>query len=153
MKFSVFFLAILLFASCATSRYSAAEIERFKKIANPLERWEAHNIQNYSYEIEEAEAYGTGSHEYKVFVQNSKVEKILEVKTDVWVPSQQIKYYRTIDELISYAQSRMKEDNPEIFEKRVEYDEIYGYPVEFLFDNSNYCSHCYIYYEIYDLEF
>ncbi len=161
MKYGViFFLAIFLVASCATSRYSDAEIERFKKIENPLERWKAHNIQNYTYIINLTDA-GEPTSEYKVFIQNSKVEKILEIKYGTWYGPQSVNTISPFDELINYAQLRMREhtpesmreDIPDIREQRVEYDEIYGYPTEFAFDNSNYCDHCYTFYEITDFEY
>ena len=152
MKFSIFFFAILLFASCATSRYSEAEIERFKKIENPLERWKAHNIQNYTYIINLTDA-GEPTSEYKVFVQNSKVEKILKISTGTQYVPQSVNTIAPFNELIPYTQSRMRENLPEIREQRVEYDEIYGYPTEFAFDGSNDCDHCYTFYEIYDFEF
>ena len=152
--FNIFFLAILLFASCATSRYSEAEIERFKKIESPLERWDAHKITNYNYTIKFNPSPYSQSSNYKVFVQNSQVEKVFNIKKGTWILPPDAQGYETITWKIMKAHGSliMSRDSSLNIRCRVDFDEIYGYPIEVHYEEI-FCGHCYYSYEIYDFEY
>ncbi|MES2766381.1 MAG: DUF6174 domain-containing protein [Bacteroidota bacterium] len=146
----IFFGVFFLISSCTTNHPTLTEEKKeyFKKIENPLERWQAHKISNYNYLID-ISLFGSGAGKYRVFIQNSKVEKVLSIKSNKWIIPTYLKNYYTFNDLIIAAQSKDTTQQ----KIQVKYDSLYGYPIQYFDEGYNEVIDDEYRYEIREVEF
>ena len=170
MKFSVFFLAIILFASCATNKpwieekgvFSSEKFSKrilthedsltFKSIENPLDRWKAHGIKNYNYEAASYMPRPLAGN-YLISVRDDTLQKIsskdydtgqfLEIEKNRW---EELSHFRALTNYKDWLANQKAE------EIKVRYDSVYGYPISTMVVYTTKYTHGFTSFSIHSLE-